>query len=72
MVVTPASQRVPCMTHHPAHASPAAVGTLFQVMAGSGSPWELQGSCTLAPTSTVWSLGMLLNTGVTGRQGTRC
>lgn len=45
------------------------VGTLFQVMAGSGSPWELQGSCTLVPTSTVWSLGMLLNTGVTGRQG---
>lgn len=42
--------------------------TLFQVMAGSGSPWELQGSCTLVPTSTVMSLGMLANTGVTRRQ----
>lgn len=38
-------------------------------MAGSGSPWELQGSCTLLPTSTVMSLGMLANTGVTARQG---
>ena len=49
----------------------AAVPTLFQVIAGSGSPWELQGSCTLLPTSTVVSLGMLVNTGVTARQGAR-
>lgn len=51
-------------------ARPTAGGTLFQVMAGSGSPWELQGSCTLVPTSTVMSLGMLAKTGVTARQGT--
>lgn len=43
-------------------------GTLFQVMVGSGSPCELHGSCTLEPTSAVWSLGTLLNTGVTGRK----
>lgn len=43
--------------------------TLFQVTAGSGSPWGRQGSCTLLPTSTVMSLGTLVNTGVTARQG---
>lgn len=42
--------------------------TLFQVTAGSGSPWGRQGSCTLLPTSTVMSLGTLVNTGVTARQ----
>lgn len=42
--------------------------TLLQVMAGCGSPWELHGSCTLVPTSTVRSLGTLVNTGVTRRQ----
>lgn len=51
-------------------APPPTGGTLFQVMTGSGSPWELQGSCTLVPTSTVMSLGMLANTGVTAKQGT--
>lgn len=43
--------------------------TLFQVTAGSGSPWGRQGSWTLLPTSTVMSLGTLVNTGVTARQG---
>lgn len=53
-----------------AAAAPGRCVTLFQVMMGSGSPWELHGSCTLVPTSTVMSLGMLANTGVTARQGT--
>lgn len=54
----------------PPHVTLSTVGTLFQVMAGSGSPWELHGSCTSVPDSTVTSLGMLTNTGVTGRQET--
>jgi hypothetical protein len=56
--------------HHITHQQLSMVGshTLFQVIAGSGSPWELHGSCTLVPTSTVRSLGVLANTGVTGRK----
>lgn len=49
----------------------ASAPTLFQVTAGL-PPWGRQGSCTLLPTSTVMSLGTLVNTGVTARQGQGC
>lgn len=65
--------RLPCPPLQPPPSllppPPAAGATLFQVTTGSGSPWALQGSCTLVPTSTVLSLGVLANTGVTAKQG---